>query len=166
MLAMPSTHTSLHIHIVFSTKGRVPLIDAAWRSDLHAYIGGCLKRLDAFPQEIGGVADHVHLLVGIKPVHTIAEIVKETKRISTEWVRDSKRVGRFAWQTASSSKSTALILTNGICGDGFDCECSASIVRDPIRGRGLGASSRFRWSRASRPTTGYRTSRHPATDLR
>jgi REP element-mobilizing transposase RayT len=87
MLAMPSTHTSLHIHIVFSTKARVTSIDAAWQSDLHAYMGGCLKRLDAFPQEIGGVADHVHLLVGIKPVHTIADVVKETKRVSTEWVR-------------------------------------------------------------------------------
>jgi len=170
MLAMPSTHTSLHIHIVFSTKGRVPLIDAAWRSDLHAYIGGCLKRLDAFPQEIGGVADHVHLLIGIKPVHTIAELVKETKRISTEWVRDSKRINRFAWQEGygafsvsksaalsvrdtfkskrsitsagrfrksieSFSKSTVSISMTGICGDAFDCECIASIVRDPCRGR-------------------------------
>jgi len=98
MLAMPSTHTSLHIHVVFSTKGRVPSIDNAWRSDLHAYIGGCLKRLDAFPQDIGGVADHVHLLIGIKPVHAIADLVKETKRVSTEWVRESKRIRGFAWQ--------------------------------------------------------------------
>jgi REP element-mobilizing transposase RayT len=98
MLAMPSTHTSLHVHIVFSTKARVPLIDPAWRNDLHAYMGGCLKRLDAFPQEIGGVSDHVHLLVGIKPVHAIADLVKETKRVSTEWVRDAKRIRGFAWQ--------------------------------------------------------------------
>src|SRR4029077_284140 len=98
ILAMPSTHTSLHIHIVFSTKARVPSIDTAWRSDLHAYIGGCLKRLDAFPQEIGGVADHAHLLIGIKPVHAIADLVKEAKRASTEWVRESKRIQKFAWQ--------------------------------------------------------------------
>jgi putative transposase len=82
---------------------------AGWR---HAYIGGCLKRLDAFPQEIGGVADHVHLLVGIKPVHTIAELVKETKRISTEWIRDSRLANRFAWQEGygafSVSKSAVL----------------------------------------------------------
>jgi putative transposase len=112
MLAMPSTHTSLHIHVVFSTKGRIPLIDAEWRSDLHAYIGGCLKRLDAFPQEIGGVADHVHLLIGIKPVHAIADLVKETKRASTEWVRDSKQIRGFGWQEGygafSVSKSAVL----------------------------------------------------------
>jgi len=95
---MPSTHTSLHIHIVFSTKARVPSIDAAWQSDLHAYLGGCLKRLDSFPQEIGGVADHVHLLVGIKPVHAISDLVKEAKRASTELVRESKGIYRFGWQ--------------------------------------------------------------------
>ena len=95
---MPSTHTSLHIHLVFSTKGRLPFIEAEWQSDLHAYLGGCLKRLDAFPQEIGGVADHVHLLVGIKPVHAIADLVREAKRISSEWVKDAQRVRKFAWQ--------------------------------------------------------------------
>jgi putative transposase len=100
MLAMPSTHTSLHIHIVFSTKARAPLIDKSWRSDLHAYIGGSLKRLDVFPQEIGGVVDHVH---------AIADLVKETKPVSTEWVRESKRIHGFAWQEGygafSASKS-------------------------------------------------------------
>ncbi len=86
---MPSTHTSLHIHLVFSTKERLPFIDAKWQSDLHAFMGGCLKRLDAFPQEIGGVADHVHLLMGIKPVHAIADLVREVKRVSSEWVKDA-----------------------------------------------------------------------------
>ena len=33
---MPSTHSSLHYHIVFSTKNRVPSIRAEWRDRLHA----------------------------------------------------------------------------------------------------------------------------------
>ena len=49
---MPSTHSSLHIHVVFSTKERLPFIHSEWKRDLHAFLGGCLKRLDAFPQEI------------------------------------------------------------------------------------------------------------------
>jgi hypothetical protein len=39
---MPSTHFSLHYHIVFSTKDRIPLIAPAWRERLHAYLGGIL----------------------------------------------------------------------------------------------------------------------------
>jgi putative transposase len=98
VFAMPSTHSSLHIHVVFSTKDRFPFIGARWRPDLHGFLGGCLKQLDAFPQEIGGVADHVHLLIGIKPVHAIADLVRETKRVSSEWVKDEQRVRKFAWQ--------------------------------------------------------------------
>ena len=95
---MPSTHSSLHIHIVFSTKERFPFIHPDWKRDLHAFLGGYLKRLDAFPQEIGGVADHVHLLIGIKPVHAIADLVREAKRVSSEWVKEAQRVQKFAWQ--------------------------------------------------------------------
>ena len=95
---MPSTHSSLHIHVVFSTKERLPFIHSEWKPDLHAFLGGCLKRLDAFPQEIGGVGDHVHLLIGTKPVHAIADLVREAKRVSSEWVRETQRVQKFAWQ--------------------------------------------------------------------
>jgi putative transposase len=98
ILAMPSTHTSLHIHVVFSTKNRHPLIASEWQSDLHAFLGGVLKRLDAFPQEIGGVADHVHLLMGIKPVHAIADLVREAKRVSSEWIKEAHGVRTFGWQ--------------------------------------------------------------------
>jgi len=61
---MASTYLSLHYHLVFSTKNRTPSIDAAWRPRLHEYLGGTLRGLSAFPQQIGGVADHVHLLAG------------------------------------------------------------------------------------------------------
>jgi putative transposase len=43
---MPSTHASLHYHIVFSTKGRRRIITDVWRNKLHAYIGGIVKDLD------------------------------------------------------------------------------------------------------------------------
>ncbi len=60
---MGSTFCSLRAHIVFSTKERRPFIQDGWRSDLHRYLGGTSKGLKAIPEAIGGVADHVHLLV-------------------------------------------------------------------------------------------------------
>ncbi|MCU1347837.1 MAG: transposase, partial [Acidobacteria bacterium] len=87
---MSSTHSSIHIHLVFSTKDRFPFIGSGWLGDLHGFMGGCLKRLEVFPHEIGGVADHVHLLIGIKPVHAIADLVREVKRVSSSWVKDEQ----------------------------------------------------------------------------
>ena len=54
---MPSTHLSLHYHLVFSTKERRPFILPQWRDRLHAYLGGILKNLNAVPQAVGGVGD-------------------------------------------------------------------------------------------------------------
>lgn len=52
---MPSTHLSLHYHLVFSTKGRAPVIADAWRERLHAYLGGVVRNIEGVPEAIGGI---------------------------------------------------------------------------------------------------------------
>jgi putative transposase len=44
---VPSTHLSLHYHVVFSTNNRQPWLDDAWREDLHHYLGGCAKKVSS-----------------------------------------------------------------------------------------------------------------------
>ena len=95
---MPSTYLSLHYHIVFGTKDRVPSIDSAWRSRLHEYLGRTIRRLGGFPEEVGGVADHVHLLTGLKATHCLADVMREVKKASSIWVHDELRIPSFAWQ--------------------------------------------------------------------
>ncbi len=95
---MPSTHVSLHYHIVFSTKERAPSIDEAFRSRLYAYLGGVVRGLGGTPLEIGGVADHVHLLVGLKPTHTLSDVIRVLKSDSSKWIHVEMRQKHFAWQ--------------------------------------------------------------------
>lgn len=92
------SYLSLHYHLVFSTKERRPLIGEEWRDELHQYLGGTINGLGGVSQQVGGVADHVHLLVGLKATHTLADVVRELKKASSTWVRDEKRERRFAWQ--------------------------------------------------------------------
>jgi putative transposase len=95
---MPSTHTSLKYHIVFSTKERCTFIDVKWRDRLHAYLGGIVRSLDGVALAIGGVADHVHLLVGLNATHSVAQIVREVKVASTKWVHSEIQLPIFSWQ--------------------------------------------------------------------
>jgi|RhiMetdeSRZDD1v2_1073273.scaffolds.fasta_scaffold327019_3 Transposase IS200 like len=60
---MPSTHLSLHYHIIFSTKGPRRVIANTWRDNLHAYIGGIIGDMNAVPSAIGGPGDHAHVRV-------------------------------------------------------------------------------------------------------
>ena len=106
---MPSTHISLHYHIVFYTKERRRTIADPWREQLHAYIGGITREFGAVAQSIGGTGDHVHILAGLKATHTVADVVRHIKRGSSAWIHQHG-VSKFAWQegygafTVSSSQ--------------------------------------------------------------
>lgn len=93
-----STFLSLHYHIVFSTKNREPMIDADWRPRLHDYLGGTVKGLDGFPQGVGGTADHVHLLIGLKATHCLSNFMRELKKTTSVWVHDAIGNSQFRWQ--------------------------------------------------------------------
>lgn len=95
---MPSTYLSLHYHIVFGTKNREPLIDTAWRPRLHEYLGGTIRGMGGCPEGIGGVADHVHLLIGLKATHCLSDVMRELKKASSAWVHQEIGDKIFAWQ--------------------------------------------------------------------
>jgi REP element-mobilizing transposase RayT len=95
---MPSTHASLHYHLIFSTKDRMPLIVAEFRSRLHAYLGGIVKGLGGTPLAIGGIEDHVHLLVGLKTSHRLDYFARDLKADSSEWMHKEMQRKIFAWQ--------------------------------------------------------------------
>ncbi len=98
MANMPSTHLSLHYHIVFSTRNRAPILAQTWRGRLHAYLGGAIKQVDGIPESVGGVADHVHMLVGLKATHRLADVMREIKSVSSRWVHEEIGVKSFSWQ--------------------------------------------------------------------
>ena len=111
---MPSTHLSLHFHVVFSTKDRAPFIAPEWRARLHAYMGGVVANLGGVPEAIGGVADHVHLLIGLPATHALSDFVRSLKANSSRWVHDEIGMKVFLWQegygafTVSSSLCPAV----------------------------------------------------------
>jgi len=95
---MPSTHLSLHFHIVFSSKDRHPFIADAWRNRLYEYLGGLIRAADGILEAIGGTADHVHLLVGLRATHSLATFVQNIKQTSSSWIHETIGVKNFAWQ--------------------------------------------------------------------
>jgi REP element-mobilizing transposase RayT len=83
---------------VFATKNREAVIASEWRSRLHEYLGGTVSGLGGFPQGVGGIADHVHLLIGLKATHCLADFMRELKKASSAWVHEQIGLLSFAWQ--------------------------------------------------------------------
>jgi len=94
---MGSTFFSLHYHIVFSTKERHPFIDAEFRPRVHSYLGGIIRRMNGVAEVVGGVEDHVHMLASLRPVHCLADLMRDMKKDSSNWVKESFDRS-FAWQ--------------------------------------------------------------------
>jgi putative transposase len=113
------SHTSGNIllHFIFSTAGRLPLIEAKFRDQLFAYMGGIAREIRGTALIINGTADHVHMLVRVRPAQSAAEFVRTVKANSSGWVRE-KWSRDFAWQTGygvfSVSESSAAAVTKYI----------------------------------------------------
>ncbi|MBS1820650.1 MAG: IS200/IS605 family transposase [Acidobacteria bacterium] len=94
---MPQTLSFNLVHIIFSTKSRLPLIGNEISGDLHAYLAGTARKLGCECFRAGGVRDHVHLAVRLPPTKIGAKIVSEIKTGSSAWMK-RQGVANFAWQ--------------------------------------------------------------------
>ncbi|PYX19102.1 MAG: IS200/IS605 family transposase [Acidobacteria bacterium] len=94
---LPQTCGNIVAHLIFSTKGREPLIRPEIRADLFAYLGGIIREMRGTALIINGTADHVHVLARIRPAHSAAQIARVIKTNSSRWVHEKGHI-KFAWQ--------------------------------------------------------------------
>ena len=82
---MANTFSCLNVHCVFSTKQRVPVLNPNVRERLWPYLGGIAKQNGMIPKCIGGVSDHVHLLVTLPTTFAVAKAVQLIKAGSSQF---------------------------------------------------------------------------------
>ena len=105
---MAHTFTNLLVHVIFSTKDRLPQIDPDLRPRLFPYMGGILRECDAAPLLINGVSDHVHLLIGLAAARSLADTMRILKTNSSRWVHEQWPArSAFAWQTGYGAFSVS-----------------------------------------------------------
>ncbi len=96
---MANTFTALFYHIVFSTKNRVEYIKPEIEARVWAYIGGIARKHGLTALQVGGMRDHVHVLVLAGPTFAPSEIAKSLKGDSSKWIHEEFPLLRgFAWQ--------------------------------------------------------------------
>ena len=103
-------HSYIHFlnHIVWSTKDRLPLIESEYKKDLDNFIGRVLVSKNCNLLAIGGVCDHIHLLVHKTHTNSLSDIMRALKASSSKFIRE-KFNPIFAWQTGFSAFSVDLV---------------------------------------------------------
>ncbi len=116
---MANTYTQIHIHFVFAVKFRQAIIGNEWKEKLHKYIAGIIKNSNHKLLAINGVSDHVHILIGMRPVQSISDLMKNIKQDSSKWINTNRFLkSHFEWQEGygafSYSKSQLNAVVNYI----------------------------------------------------
>jgi putative transposase len=75
-----------YFHFIWSTKQRRPLISQDIQSRLYSYLGAIIKNHSGKLHEIGGMLDHIHLLVELSNIDNFSHFVRDMKASSSLWI--------------------------------------------------------------------------------
>lgn len=96
---MANTFASLHYHLIFSTKDREPWLRPDIQERVWAFLGGVARENGMKALQVGGMADHVHVVIGASTSMAISKVAKLLKGGSSLWIKDEFPGMRgFAWQ--------------------------------------------------------------------
>jgi REP element-mobilizing transposase RayT len=96
---MANAYHTILIHAVFSTKNREPWLTPAVRERLFPYLGGIARQQGMKMLAVGGVADHLHLLLSLSRENSVAEAMRVIKGSSSKWIHETfPQMAGFGWQ--------------------------------------------------------------------
>ena len=96
---MSQSLASVLVHIIFSTKKRQRWIQQEVIQDLHSYMVAISRSYGALVHEIGGIEDHVHLLISLPRTQALSKLIEEIKKGSSKWIKTKGQFyAEFSWQ--------------------------------------------------------------------
>jgi putative transposase len=96
---MANTYSQIYIQVVFAVQGRQCLIQPAFKEEVYKYMTGIVTKQEQKMLQINGVADHVHLLIGLKPSIALSDLVRDIKAGSSKFINEQGWMrGKFHWQ--------------------------------------------------------------------
>jgi putative transposase len=96
---MPQSLAKVYLHVIFSSKNRVPVLLDDWRDELFRVMGGTANNLGCQSLIVGGTNDHVHMLIQLGRTITMADAIGKIKSTSSAWVNQNHAPATpFHWQ--------------------------------------------------------------------
>ena len=103
-----NTYTQIHIQMVFAVQTRGSFILDSWRERLYKYMIAIIQNNRHKVLAIGGTADHVHILIGMRPSQSLSDLMQNVKGCSSKWINENKLAnGWFSWQEGYGAFSYA-----------------------------------------------------------
>jgi putative transposase len=108
---MANTYASLFYHVIFSTKNRENFIHRDLEARVWAYLGGVARENKITALCVGGIENHVHLLLCLPPDLAVSKALQLLKGGSSVWIKEAfpkvANLRRFAWQDGYAAFSVS-----------------------------------------------------------
>ena len=96
---MANTFTQIHLQLIFAVQNRISLIDKKWETQLHKYLTGIIQNHDHKMIIVNGMPDHLHIVIGMRPIQSLSDLMQIVKKDSSKWINDNQFVkDKFSWQ--------------------------------------------------------------------
>ncbi len=97
------------VHCVWSTKKREPFLSPDLRDRLWPYLGGIARENKMKALAIGGVADHVHMLISLPKTLSVAKALQLLKGNSSKWIHEKfPKLHSLEWQEGYGALSIGI----------------------------------------------------------
>ncbi len=106
---MPQSYSAIWYHVIFATRGRHPYLTKEIRSPVHGYMHGVIARMGGLASAIGGIEDHVHVMMRLPQDVAVADCMRVLKSGTSGWIHKNFRGAReFSWQGGYSAFSVSV----------------------------------------------------------
>jgi REP element-mobilizing transposase RayT len=83
-------------HLVFRTKDSQRTLVVEHSKELFTYFLGILRTKDCFLYRINGMEDHMHILCDLHPTIALADLMRDIKTASSQWLKESGKFHEFS----------------------------------------------------------------------
>ena len=113
---MADVFSQIYIQVVFAVKNRQALILPEWETNLYQYTTGIIQNRGNKLLAIGGMPDHIHIFIGMKPAENLSDLVREIKKATNAYVKEQQfSKFDFAWQEGYGAFSYSRSHIDAVC---------------------------------------------------
>ncbi|MEM1324751.1 MAG: IS200/IS605 family transposase [Bacteroidota bacterium] len=113
---MANTYTQMYVQLVFAVQNRQALIPKQHKEELHKYITGIITKRKQKLLAINTIPDHAHIFVGFKPTIKVADLVRDIKTASSQFIKDKRFTPfQFNWQEGYGAFTYAHSQLDAVC---------------------------------------------------
>lgn len=105
-----NSFSKVYVHAVWATYNRIPFLEKTIRANLYHQMSNTVSKFRGVVHEIGGIEDHVHLLIELPKDIALSDLVREIKTSATHWIRNQENLKfrNFEWQTGYGAFTISL----------------------------------------------------------